>query len=166
MEEENAFDQQAVQPEETPEQPEMQQEVETEAAEPAEASQDLFADHFRNLEQQGQALKESFPQFDLGLELQNPVFLQLTAPGTGINVEDAYYAIHRREIEKAQASETTRKIVSAIQSGSRRPLEAGTSGQGPSLTTFQYGSATREQREAFKKELRRAWGRGETVYPR
>ena len=125
-----------------------------------------FEAHIRSLEEQGMALGEQFPDFDLGRELSNPVFLQLTAPGTGITVEDAYFAIHRKEIQEQLAKETTRKIVSAIQSGSRRPLEAGTGGQGPSLTSFQYGSASREQREAFKKELRRAWGRGEQVYPR
>ena len=144
--------------------PEAEDKEAVEAA-PVSAPEDLFKEHFRGLEKQSLAMKESFPQFDLAKELQDPVFLQLTAPGTGISVEDAYYALHRGEIQKAQASETTRKIVSAIQSGSRRPLEAGTSGQAPSLTTFQYGSASREQREAFKKELRRAWGRGEQVYP-
>ena len=129
-----------------------------------EASENLFQEHFAALEKQSQELKEKFPSFDLAKALQNPVFLQLTAPGTGITVADAYYALHREEIEKAQASETARKIVSAIQSGSRRPLEAGTAGQGPTMTTFHYGSASKEQREAFKKELRRKWARGEPAY--
>ena len=106
------------------------------------------------------------PDFDLSRELQNPVFLQLTAPGTGISLEDAYYALHRQEIRESEARQTREQVVSAIQSGSRRPLEAGSAAQGPSLLTFRYENASKEQREAFKKELRRAWGRGETVYPR
>ena len=135
------------------------------AGEEAQESFPQFEAHIRSLEQQALELQQQIPEFDLSRELQSPVFLQLTAPGTGISVEDAYYALHRREIQQAQARETTRKVVSAIQSGSRRPLEAGTTAQAPSLTSFRYDSATREQREAFKKELRRAWSRGEKRYP-
>ena len=124
-----------------------------------------FAEHIRGLESQAQTLQAEFPDFDLRQELCNPVFLQLTAPGTGISVADAYYALHRQQIQQAAAQETREKVVKSIQSGSRRPMEAGTDSQAPSLTTFRYGSATREQRDAFKKELHRAWGRGETVYP-
>ncbi len=132
---------------------------------PEEQGPSPFEEHIRGLEEQAAAMKEHFPDFDLLEALGDPVFLQLTAPGTGISVEDAYYALHRQEIQRSAARQTREKVVQAIQSGSRRPLEAGTAGQAPSLTTFQYGNATKEQREAFKKELRRAWGRGETVYP-
>ena len=146
--------------------PESVQEVPEAAQEPAEdAMAPQFEAHIRGLEEQAQRMQEHFPGFDLRQALQDPVFFQLTAPGTGISVEDAYYALHRQEIQQAAAQETKAKVVSAIQAGSRRPLEAGTTSQAPSITTFQYGSATKEQREAFKKELRRAWGRGETVYP-
>lgn len=147
--------------------PESVQEPVAEAVqEPAEdAMAPQFEAHIRGLEEQAQKMQEHFPGFDLRQALQDPVFLQLTAPGTGISVEDAYYALHRQEIQQAAAQETKAKVVSAIQAGSRRPLEAGTTSQAPSITTFRYGSATKEQREAFKKELRRAWGRGETVYP-
>ena len=134
---------------------------------PEEELQDVsqFEEHIRGLEAQGKALQEQYPDFDLARELSNPVFLQLTAPGTGISVEDAYYAMHRKEIQKLEAQKVARQVVQAIQSRGRRPMEAGTSGQAPSLTPFRYGHATKEEREAFKKQLRRAWGRGETVYP-
>ena len=126
----------------------------------------VFDAHIENLQQQERDLQQQFPDFSLSQELLNPVFLQLTAPGTGISVEDAYYALHRRELQETAAKTVRQQLVSAISSGARRPVEAGTSSQGPSLLTFRYDSATKEQREAFKKELRRAWGRGETVYPR
>ena len=125
-----------------------------------------YRKHFENLEQQARELQQTIPQFDLGQELQNPVFLRLTAPETGITVEDAYFALHRREVQQILEEQITRKVMAAIQSGSRRPQEAGASGQTPSLTSFHYASATKEQREAFKNNLRKAWGRGETVYPR
>ena len=126
--------------------------------------------HFMRLEQQGEALKQVFPNFDLRTELQNPVFARMVAPGTGImSVEDAYHAVHRKEIEAAQsqviAQRTAEKISNAIQAGSRRPDENGTSGQSPSVTTFDYSKASREQREALKKEIRASAARGEKLYP-
>ena len=126
--------------------------------------------HFMRLEQQGEALKQVFPNFDLRTELQNPVFARMVAPGTGImSDEDAYHAVHRKEIEAAQsqviAQRTAEKISNAIQAGSRRPDENGTSGQSPSVTTFDYSKASREQREALKREIRAAAARGEKLYP-
>ena len=129
-----------------------------------------FAQHIQNLEQQGEAMKKVFPSFDLRTELKNPAFARMTAPGKGImSVEDAYRAIHRKEIETASmqvvAQKTAQKLSNAIQSGSRRPDEAGISSQAPSVTTFNYRNASKEQREALKKRIRDAAARGEKLYP-
>ena len=126
--------------------------------------------HLTNLEMQGEELRKIFPNFDLRVELQNPAFARMTAPGKGImSVEDAYRAVHRNEIESASmqivAKKTTEKISNSIQAGSRRPDESGTSSQGPSSVRFDYSKASREQREAFKRELRAKLARGEKVYP-
>lgn len=125
--------------------------------------------HFDSLQQQGEAMKKVFPKFDLRTELQNPAFARMTSPNIGISVEDAYYAVHRNEIQtaamKATAQQTAQKISNSIQAGSRRPDEAGANGQAPSVTTFDYSKATREQREAFKQRIRDAAARGEKVYP-
>ena len=126
--------------------------------------------HFMSMEQQGEALKKVFPNFDLRKELQNPVFARMTAPGTGImSVEDAYRAVHRREIENAQsqviAQKTAEKISNSIQAGSRRPDENGTSGQSASVTTFDYSKASKAQRDALKREIYAAAARGEKLYP-
>ena len=124
-----------------------------------------FQNHIMKLEQQGEALKKVFPNFDLRTELQNPSFARMTSPNVGISVEDAYYAVHRNEIQAAAmqvtAQKTAQKISNSIQAGSRRPNENGTSGQAPSVTTFDYRTASREQREAFKKRIRS----GEKIYP-
>ena len=127
-------------------------------------------DHFRSLEQQGEALKKVFPNFDLRTELQNPAFARMVAPGHGImSVEDAYNAVHRKEIAAAQsqviAQRTAQNISNAIQAGSRRPDENGTSGQSASVTTFDYSRASKEQREALKREIYAAKARGEKLYP-
>lgn len=125
--------------------------------------------HLVKLEQQGEALKKVFPNFDLRRELQNPTFARLTAPNVGISVEDAYYAVHRNEIQTASmqitAQKTAEKISNAIASGSRRPDESGASSQAPSVSTFDYRKASQKQREDFKKTLREKWANGEKVYP-
>ena len=125
--------------------------------------------HFVRLEQQAEQMKKVFPSFDLRTELQNPAFARMTSPNIGISVEDAYFAIHRNEIQAASgqiiAQKTAEKLSNAIQSGSRRPNESGASSQAPSVSSFNYAKASREQREAFKKDLRARMARGEKVYP-
>ena len=125
--------------------------------------------HFIKLEQQAEAMRKVFPNFDLGTELKNPAFLRMTSPNIGISVEDAYYAVHRNEIQTAAneaiAKRTAEKMSNAIQSGSRRPDEAGVSSQAPSVTTFDYRKASREQRESLKRQIRAAAARGEKLYP-
>ena len=145
-----------------------QQERETARQQREEArtlEEQKFQNHIMKLEQQGEALKQVFPNFDLRTELRNPVFARMTSPNVGISVEDAYYAIHRNEIQKASMQVTAQKVAqkfsNAIQSGSRRPNENGTSGQAPSVTTFDYQRASKEQREALKRRIRS----GEKIYP-
>ena len=131
--------------------------------------EEKFRQHFIKLEQQGEAMKRIFPNFDLRTELNNPAFARMTSPNVGISVEDAYYAVHRNEIQTAAmqvtAQKTAQKISNAIQSGSRRPDELGTSSQAPSATTFDYRNAAKDQREALKKRIRDAAARGEKLYP-
>lgn len=125
--------------------------------------------HFDSLEQQGEAMKATFPNFDLRKELQNPVFARMTSPNIGLSVADAYYAVHRNEIQtasmQATAQKTAQKISNDIQAGSRRPNEAGTSGQAPSVTTFDYRKASKEERAALKQRIHEAAARGEKLYP-
>lgn len=131
--------------------------------------QQRIREHIVKLQQQGEALKKTFPNFDLRTELQNPIFARMTSPNVGISVEDAYYAMHRNEIQTAAmqvtAQKAAQKISNSIQSRQRRPDEAGTSGMAPSVTTFDYAHASKEQREALKKAIREASARGEKLYP-
>lgn len=131
--------------------------------------QQKIQQHIQSLETQGEALKKTFPNFDLRTELQNPSFARMTSPNVGISVEDAYYAVHRKEIQAAAmqvtAQKAAQKISNSIQSGQRRPAEAGASGQAPSVTTFDYRQASKAEREALKQRIRDAAARGEKVYP-
>ena len=128
-----------------------------------------IAEHLNKLEQQGLELKKTFPNFNLRTELQNPMFARLTAPGVGLSVEQAYYAIHRQEIDAIRnetiARQTAEKLSASIQAGQRRPQENGMSSQASSATTFDYRTASKEQREAFKKDLKMRMARGEKVFP-
>ena len=127
--------------------------------------QQKFQQHIMKLEQQAEAMKKVFPNFDLRTELRNPSFARMTSPNVGISVEDAYYAVHRNELQTAAmqvtAQKTAQKISNAIQAGSRRPNENGTSGQAPSVTTFDYRSMSPEQRKSLKDRIRS----GEKIYP-
>lgn len=131
--------------------------------------QQKFQQHIAKLEQQGEAMKAMFPGFDLRKELQNPAFARMTAPNVGISVEDAYYAVHRNEIQTAAmqvtAQRAAQKISNSIQAGQRRPDENGTSGQAPSVTTFDYRNASKEQREALKRRILEAHAQGKKLYP-
>lgn len=131
--------------------------------------QQKIQQHIQKLEQQGNELKKTFPTFDLRTELQNPAFARMTSPNVGISVEDAYYAVHRNEIQTAAmqvtAQKTAQKISNSIQAGQRRPDEAGTSGQAPSVTSFDYRNASPEQRAALKKRILDEAAQGRKVYP-
>ena len=131
--------------------------------------QQKIQQHIQKLEQQGEAMKAKFPGFDLRKEMQNPAFMRMTSPNVGISVEDAYFAVHRNEIMTAgmqvAAQKTAQKMSNAIQAGSRRPQENGTTGQAPSVSTFDYRTASKQQREALKQQIRAFAARGEKLYP-
>lgn len=124
-------------------------------------------EHLIDLERQGERLKQMYPNFDLRTEMTNPTFVRLTAPNSGLSVEDAYFAIHRAEMQQATAQATAQavsaKLANSIASGTRRPVENGTSSA--VNTTFDYSKASREEREALKARIRQAAARGEKLYP-
>lgn len=124
---------------------------------------------FDQIYQQSKEMKKVFPNFDLKKELENPTFRRMMDPDMPFSVEQAYYAVHHKEIMPAAmqvtAQKTAQKLSNAIQAGSRRPDEAGTHSQAPSVTSFNYRNASKQERDAFKQNLRSAWAKGEKVYP-
>lgn len=124
--------------------------------------------HFLSLREQALLLKEQIPDFSLEKELENPLFLRLTAPN-GVSLEDAYYTVHRRDLQRtamaATAATTARQISNAIAAGAMRPRENGSVAAAPAVTTFDWRSADRSRREEMKKKIRQAAARGEKVYP-
>lgn len=124
--------------------------------------------HLAKLAQQADALKAQFPSFDLRAEMQNPAFVRMTAPDSPLSLEDAYFAVHRKEIQAASmqvaAKKALEKASNSIQSG-KRPLENGASSQAASVTMFDYSKASKEQREELKNQIRLAASRGQKIYP-
>ena len=131
--------------------------------------QQKFQNHIDKLEQQGEALKAIIPNFDMRTEMKNPTFVRLTSPSVGLSVEDAFYAVHRREMQaqsmQVAAQQTKQMVSNAIQSGTHRPDETGTNAQAPSVSQFNYKNATPAQRKALKDEIYRAAAEGRKIYP-
>ena len=132
---------------------------------PISPAQQRLDAHMRILQQQGEALKAAFPGFDLRRELGNETFARLVSPQMGMSVEDAYHAVHRKEIQAAAmqvaAQKTAQQISNAIRSGSLRPDETGVNPRSPSLTTFDYTKMSKAERQALKKRIYR----GERILP-
>lgn len=130
-----------------------------------ELLQQQFQEHMQKLQRQAEELKLYFPDFDLREELKNPVFVRLTAPGVGIRVEDAFYAVHRRELQEAAVQAAKRQVANAIAAGAQRPQEHGLSGQASAVSAFDYRSASKEQRDDLKRRIRMAAAEGKKLYP-
>lgn len=83
--------------------------------------------------EEGEALKQFYPNFDFNTEMQNPLFFDLICI-PGMSVRDAYETIHRDEIipglmAKA-AQQAQQKISNSIAANGARPNENGNSSQG------------------------------------
>lgn len=127
-------------------------------------------EHFQRLSAQAAELKAKMPSFDLMREMQNPRFAAMTGPGSMLSVEDAYFAIHRQELlasaQQSAMQEAERKLASVRQKNASRPIENGSSSQGASIGSMDYGKLSKDQRKAFKQDLLERMNRGERVLPR
>lgn len=121
--------------------------------------QKMLDDHTASVIRQADELKKIFPKFDLQKEMQDPRFVRMTAPNSGLSVEDAFFAIHRKEIQAASAQvaaqKTAQQISDSIQAGMHRPAPIGNSSKAPSVTTFDITNASKEQREALRQRIHR-----------
>lgn len=83
---------------------------------------------YQEWDREAAELKQSFPKFDLGLEIQeNPKFANLL--DAGVSVSDAFFASHALEIlaglegESAQAAQDD--VINTIRRQAQRPVEVG-----------------------------------------
>lgn len=121
--------------------------------------------HYDGMHRQAAEMAAKYPEFDLQKELDNPTFLRLTGPEIGLPLEDAYMAMHHRELTRAIAERSRMELSNSIRAGSARPAEHGMEAKAPSVMTFDYKNASKSQRAAFKKQIFDAYARGEKIYP-
>lgn len=121
--------------------------------------------HFDSIQRQAADLKQRFPWFDLQKEFQNERFVKMTSPEGGLSVEDAFYAIHHRDVEQMRISErqqavnetaqkTKTALSNSIQAGRQMPSENGTTTKAATqIMPKLYSEMTREERAEYKRKL-------------
>lgn len=120
-------------------------------------------EHVMGLIQQGKELQKIYPDFDVIKELnENPRFVELTSPGVGLSVQEAFQALHGQDMQaqilamgvQAGKEQTAR----AVRANGMRPVEGairgGRSGAGTGAAPVT-GSFTDEQYEAIKAKMLR-----------
>lgn len=104
-------------------------------------------------------VKAVFPQADLRAELQNPEFRRLTSPEVGVSAKDAYWLVHRAEIQsqtmQVAAQKAQQKLSQSVQSGINRPDENGTRNVSTPLDIRDDPAKwSKAEREEVKKRVR------------
>lgn len=104
-------------------------------------------------------VRSVFPGADLRTELQNPQFQRLTSPEVGVSPKDAYWLIHRAEIEsqtmQVVAQKAQQNLSLSIQSGMSRPVENGSRAVSPALDIRDDPSKwSKADREEVKRRVR------------
>lgn len=111
--------------------------------------------------QQAEALKQTFPEFDLQVEAANPDFISMLRAGAP--VELAYKAIHMDDIVtqsmKATAQAAEKKTVDHIRAMGSRPAENGISGR----SAFTVKDDVTKLTKADRAEIARRAERGEVI---
>lgn len=134
------------------------------AKEQARAEQGRIQSHLEGLLRQGEALKATYPNFDLEKELQNPDFVRLTAPGVGVPVKTAYEAVHADELRSQMmqftAQKAAQKVSASVAANAKRPAENGVKGSS--------GAVNKSDPSTLKlndfREIARRAERGEKIY--
>lgn len=112
------------------------------------------------IRQDAEAFKQIVPGFDLNAEMQqNPVFARMIRPpqmgGSGLSVEQAYFATHHREMMgagmQAAAQQAKLNAASTIRAGQMRPQENGTT----TSRTVETRSDPRKLSRSDREEIRR-----------
>ena len=119
----------------------------------------MLRDHYAKLQAQAAVLKQQIPEFDLERELQNEQFYRMTLPGGGLNVEQAYYALHHNEIMQARVSaaaqRTAQALSASIQSGRSMPAENGSVNRSsPPLKEKPYHAMNKAERAEWLRQAK------------
>ena len=129
-------------------------------AEAQEQENMFYRQHLQKLAQQAEELKKRFPNFDLMTELQRDEnFRRLTAPNSGLSVEEAYYALHHKELEPQVMAygiqRAQQQMAQTIQANRMRPTEGAMKTGQPADVSVDVRSLTKEQRQNLIERARR-----------
>lgn len=115
------------------------------------------------LEQQADAMKAQYPDFDLQREMENDTFMRMVSPGIGMTVEQAFNAVHHNELMEAAKRAAQQNLSSSIQANRQRPNESGSrrSGTAPAHDLESIRRMPRERRQELIERMRR----GEKITP-
>ncbi len=104
-------------------------------------------------QEQAEQVKQSFPDFDLQTELQNPTFQRLL--GSGVDMQSAYVAMHNAEILQGAMSFTAQEVRKAtandIAARGSRPRENASSARAAATVRTDVSKLTKADREALSR---------------
>ncbi|MBO7289700.1 MAG: hypothetical protein J6V03_06915 [Clostridia bacterium] len=102
-------------------------------------------------------LSQTYPDFDLELEAQNPRFYNLLK--SGLDLKSAYYATHHEDIVKKMmekaSEEASVKITDSIRARGTRPNENGLSGRSTAIIKTDVSKLTPKERAEIAKRVMR-----------
>jgi len=134
------------------------------AQEAANVEEQRLFQHYQKLAGQADQLKQQFPDFDLQAELQNENFLRMTSPEGGLSVEEAFWAIHHRELgPQAMAygiQRAQQQMSMTLQANRQRPTEGALNGSKPAASLER---DPRRMTKAERAELIRRARMGEEI---
>ena len=114
--------------------------------------------HFAGLSEQAKEMAQAFPDFDLMREMRDPRFLRMTAPGSGISVKDAFFAVHGEELQKDSmryaAQRAGERIAASVQANASRPMENGMGNQRPVHLRVDIEHMDKKTREEYRRRIR------------
>ena len=134
------------------------------AQEAFDVEQQRLYQHYQKLAGQAEQLKAQFPDFDLQAELQNENFLRMTSPEGGLSVEEAFWAIHHRELgPQAMAygiQRAQQQMSMTLQANRQLPTEGALTGSKPAASLER---DPRRMTKAERAELIRRARMGEEI---
>ena len=123
-----------------------------------------LAAHLGAMLAEAETLRRSVPDFDLERELEDPEFVRMTAPHSGISLTDAYFARHRAERERELTRRSLETVSRSLRNAGARPRELRETGAGERFT-LNPGAMSRAEREALKKRILEAKAQGRKIGP-
>jgi len=117
-------------------------------------NQEALRQHYMGLTKQAEAMKEKFPGFDLDTELRNEEFMKLTSPAYGLSVEDAYFALHHKELGPQMMAygmqRAKSQMAQSIMAKGARPREGGLDNRNAAADmTMNFKAMDRKDRNAI-----------------